>query len=283
MSARQRISISRVRREWIVAAVLGGALGAAGIASGVTGASKTEEPPLGRPGSYATASDSHGRGINPPDAAADVAKRLRGTRVGSVAVVTAPIEAKTSSLPWVKVQTDLPKSVYSVWLASLAQGATADLASSTQERTADVVGGGELVSREDDGSTQVTQLGSGSVAARQDFSSPSDAELEVRAQAVANRFGLTLNSVHVFHPLSSAVAVDLTVPDGPVSWTIDQLRAALEGSPQDIEGSFVRLRSPAGVELLESGTAYRTGAGGLSFAPGQDTRFSATHGGTPGK
>lgn len=283
MSNSRRIRVMRLRREWMAAAALGGVLGAAGVALGVTGGGGPVGPPAGHPGAYAARTASNPRAMSLADAAGDVTRRLRGTDIASINLVTAPTEARNSSLPWVKVEVDRPQSVYTVWLASLAQGATADAASSTEERTVDVVGGGELVSREDDGSTRVTRLGSGSVAARQDFVSPPDGALELRAQEVAKQFGLTLNHIRVLHPRASAVAFDLTVPDGPIAWTIDQLRAALEGSPPDIEGSFIRLQSPAGAELLESSTSYRTGAGGLSFAQGADVRFNAAHGGTPGK
>lgn len=59
--------------------------------------------------------------------------------------------------------------------------------------------------------------------------------------------------------------------------------AALVGATPDVEGVLIQLDNPAGKPLLISGVAYRTGEGGLWFAPGQDERFGALHGGTPGK
>jgi hypothetical protein len=72
-------------------------------------------------------------------------------------------------------------------------------------------------------------------------------------------------------------------PEGAtIDWTIDELRTDLVGESPDVEGVFIELGDSHGQPLLQSGVAYRTGEGGLWFAPGQDARFGAVHGGTPG-
>jgi hypothetical protein len=57
----------------------------------------------------------------------------------------------------------------------------------------------------------------------------------------------------------------------------------LVGKSPDVEGILIELYDPDGQPLLQSGVAYRTGSGGLWFAPGQDERFGAIHGGMPGR
>jgi len=54
------------------------------------------------------------------------------------------------------------------------------------------------------------------------------------------------------------------------------------GKSPVVEGLLIELDDSHGQPLLQSGVAYRTGEGGLWFAPGQDARFGAVHGGTPG-
>src|SRR6266568_3577748 len=77
-------------------------------------------------------------------------------------------------------------------------------------------------------------------------------------------------------PGSSGAQVTSNLGLGAVS--LDQLRTALVGASPDVEGVLIELDNSAGQPLLLAGVAYRTGEGGLWFAPGQDVRFGAVHG-----
>jgi hypothetical protein len=116
------------------------------------------------------------------------------------------------------------------------------------------------------------------------FGPPSDSTLAARIADVAWSHGLIVADLQILHPLESAVDVTFVVPDGAtIDWTIDELRTALVGKSPDVEGVLIELDDSRGQPLLQSGAAYRTGEGGIWFAPGQDGRFGVTHGGTPPK
>jgi hypothetical protein len=109
---------------------------------------------------------------------------------------------------------------------------------------------------------------------------PSDAELLGRVDDASRQFGISVRSAEVLYPSGSALSVSFVVPDDPrPDWTIDQLRTALVGTTPDVDGALISLVTTDGDELLVAGTAYRSGEGGLWFAPGQDERFGAVHGG----
>jgi hypothetical protein len=169
-----------------------------------------------------------------------------------------------------------------VWLADLAVGAVAER-SRTNERVAnDLVSTAIAVGPDAQGNPATTSLGIGAVQLGQVFGSPSDSVLAAHVVDVAQNHGLLIADLRILHPLESALSVTFVVPDGAtIDWTIDQLRAELAGVPPELEGVFIELRDSTGRPLLQSGAAYRTGGGGLWFAPGQDSRFGAVHGGMP--
>lgn len=165
-----------------------------------------------------------------------------------------------------------------MWLTELVQGAVADLMRTDQGKTDQLIGGGVLVDADKSGAEVTTPVGGGWARGGQEFNSPSDAVLRDRVTSVAARFGLSVRSLAVLHPLDSALEVSFVVPDGKVDWTIDQLSGALQGSPQDIEGDYIELYGLSGQPLLRTGTTARVAGGGLWFADGQDLRFGAQHG-----
>ncbi len=170
-----------------------------------------------------------------------------------------------------------------VWLADLAVGAVAERSRSNQAVVNDLVSSATAVGPGKGGEPVTTSLGVGAVRLGQVFGSPTDSALTARVADVAKMHGLTVAELQILHPLESALSVKFVVPDGaPIDWTIDQLRAELVGKSPDVEGIFIELDDARGQPLLQSGVAYRTGEGGLWFAPGQDARFGAVHGGTPG-
>jgi len=170
-----------------------------------------------------------------------------------------------------------------VWLADLAVGAVAERSHSDPAVANDVVSSATAVGPGKGGDTVTTTLGVGAVRLGQVFGSPSDSALIAYVADVAERHGLTIADLQILHPLESALSVKFVVPDGAtIDWTIDGLRTELVGESPDVEGVFIELDDSHGQPLLQSGVAYRTGEGGLWFAPGQDARFGAVHGGTPG-
>jgi hypothetical protein len=228
-------------------------------------------------GSTAAVSDTP-TGLTPDEAVARVVDSLGDPMVQGADVIADPSD-NPGGLPWVRVRLDsnAGDGVKEVWLGELVDAAVAELMR-TDETTLGQVLGGEIVDRTANGHVVATPLGSGYSRVGQRFHSPSDADLHERVDAVAKKYGLDATAVQVLHPLDSALAVTFTVPDGNVSWNIDQLRNDLSGSPGDLEGLFVQLDSPSGQPLLRGGSANRFKGGGLWFAPGQDERFGAIHG-----
>jgi hypothetical protein len=284
-----------LRLSALIAGSLGALLGATGLAFGVGPLSAMQsqdlherqswafhERPSGdeRPGSYAQESTATGPGQSAEEAISQVLKGTSGTEVRSASLMEAPADSVTTG-PWVNVRVDSDKGddLYAVWLGGLVQGAVADQMRDDEETTADVIGGGQVEDTDQSGAPVTVSLGTGSIVGGQVFHSPSDDELEARMKTAARRFGLELLAVEVMHPLESAISVRFALPeDGELSWTIDDLRDAVAGSPLSVEGVFIEIDSPSGKSLLRTGTSYRTGEGGLSFAPGQDDRFGALHG-----
>jgi hypothetical protein len=264
------------------ASTMGGGAGA--IASDPSGPAS---PDAGTPGSYNGGVVQAGQGLSAEAAASAVLKGLAGTPVQSVEVVPAPAQGQPYTAPWVSTRIassalpgkDAGGTVDSIWFGALAQGAVADRMRTSESTTAKVIGGGEIVTADTNGDSTARPLGTGSVLGGQVFKSPGDRELKTRVQDVADRFGLSISSLELLHPLESALSVTFVVPDSlKPTWTIDDLRSALDGTPRSVEGTLITLKSPDGTPLLVNGAAYRTGSGALWFAPGEDVRFGAVHG-----
>ncbi len=213
------------------------------------------------------------------DAAAQVMKDLSGEpQLAGVTTKSTP-----SGLQVAVTLTRNDDGVPDVWLADLAVGAVAERSHTDQAVASDVVSSATAVGPGKGGDTVTTSLGIGAVRLGQEFGSPSDSKLTAHVADVAKRHGLTVADLQILHPLESALSVTFVVPDGAkINWTIDALRTELVGDSPDVEGVYIELDDAHGQPLLQSGAAYRTGEGGLWFAPGQDARFGAVHGGTPG-
>jgi hypothetical protein len=174
-------------------------------------------------------------------------------------------------------------SVPDVWLADLAVGALAELVHSDQTVANDLISSATATGPGKGGDPVTTDLGVGAVRLGQLFGSPSDSTLAAHVADVAERHGLEVSDLQILYPLESTLRVTFVVPTGAtIDWTIEELRTALVGQSPDVEGVLIELDDADGRPLLQSGVAYRTGGGGLWFAPGQDERFGAVHGGTPG-
>ncbi len=188
-----------------------------------------------------------------------------------------------SGLEVVVTLTQNDDRVPDVWLADLAVGAVAERSHSDQAVANDVIASATAVGPGKGGDSVTTYLGVGAVRLGQVFGSPSDSTLSAHVAEVAKSHGLGVADLQILHPLESALRVTFVVPDGArIDWTLDQLRTELVGESPDVEGVFVELDDSQGQPLLQSGVAYRTGEGGLWFGQGQDARFGAVHGGTPG-
>ena len=285
MSARPILLI----RSALIAGGLGVLLGATGLAFGVGPFASTQsqafhERPSGEgPGSYAKASAATGPRQSADAAISQVLKGMSGTEVRSTNLMEAPADSLTAG-PWVSVRVDSDRGddLYAVWLGDLVRGAVADRMRDDEKATADVIGGGQVEDTDRSGAPVIVPLGTGSIVGGQVFDSPSDDVLEARAEGAARKFGLKLLSIDVMHPLESAISVKFELPeDGALTWTIDDLGAAVAGSPPSVEGVFIEIDSPSGKLLIRTSSSYRTAEGGLSFAPGQDERFGAVHGHVP--
>jgi len=262
-------------------------LSVGGISVGAILGEGNQSPQLpqhpGVPSKYIPIHEQAGPGHNGNEAAALVLAGMRGTYVRSISVGSSITNNGNpgSTAPWVSVDVSDPNpdSLESHWLGSLAQGAVADLMRTNSLTTQDVIGGGQVTGIDHSGNHVSSELGTGFVLGGQQFQSLSDTALKSHVSDVAAQFGLQVRSLFIIHPLDSAISVSFIVPDNITpSWTIDQLRDALDGTPKGLEGSFIQLYSSSGNLLLSSTVAYRTGLGGLSFAPGQDARFGAVHG-----
>lgn len=295
-------------RRPIAIAIVGGALGVAiglgGYAIATDGNGSGAEAPLseqevkevsgqgGIPVTYAETRSSSGPALDASEAAAKVLARLPGSAgVYDLKVSAAPVSALDPSLPWLDIYLDAASTqqgddVALTWTASLVQGAMADLMWGKQRATNSVIGGSRVFVRTPSGEIEELDGGGGAVATGQVFAAQSDGRNDDQIAAsvgdVIKTFGLQLKSVEVLRPMGPAISVVATLPDdASVDWTIDELRAAITGTPTDYEGVLLTILDPTGSRLLVSGVAYRTGLGGLWFADGQDDRFGAIHGGPP--
>jgi hypothetical protein len=234
--------------------------------------------PVTYAGAVATPPSSLPGDVDESDVTADVMQDLSGDpQLAGITTTRTP-----AGLEVVVTLTRNDERVPDVWLADLAVGAVAER-SRTNERVAnDLVSTAIAVGPDAQGNPVTTSLGVGAVQLGQVFGSPSDSVLAAHVVDVAKDHGLMIEDLRILHPLESALSITFVVPDGAtIDWTIDQLRAELAGAPPELEGVFIELRDSTGQPLLQSGVAYRTGGGGLWFAPGQDSRFGAVHSGTP--
>ncbi len=205
--------------------------------------------------------------------------------VTSAVVGAAPADSGGSG-QWltVTIESDQADGIKQAWLAQLMQGAVADLMRTDETTTSQVLDGAQLVDKDASGRQVVTPLGHGAVVGGQVFDSPGDDALRQQVAAAAEKYGLTVDSVQVLHPLDSALAVTMTVPDGPLhGWNLTSLENAIEGkttptSVPNVEGLYLELHSPSGKPVVKSGYASRIPGGGGWSAPGQDERFGINHG-----
>jgi hypothetical protein len=228
-------------------------------------------------GNSADANDTP-TGLEPDVAVARVLGSLGDPMVQGVDVIPAPgVYGCGSPCLRVRLNSNADHGVTEVWLGQLIEGAVGELVRTDQKTLAEVLGA-EVVTPTRNGHLVTTPLGMGYSPLGHRFNSPSDADLRQRAADVADRYGLTVNSVEVLHPLDSALAVTFTVPRGAVSWTLYQLTNDLLGSPIDVEGLSIQLNSPNGRPLLRVANGERAKGGGGWSAPGQDDRFALNHG-----
>jgi hypothetical protein len=252
-----------------------GVVAAAGLA-GATAMLNNDH--TGDPVSYAS-----GQSTASPLSASNATTRVLNDLAGESQLASLATTSTPSGLQVVVTLTHNDDRVPDVWLADLAVGAVAERSHSGQAVANDIIASATAVGPGAGGTSVTTSLGVGAVRLGQVFGSPSDSALRAHVSDVAESHGLVVADLQILHPLESALQVTFVVPNGArIDWTIDQLRNELVGESPDVEGVLIELDDSQGQPLLESGVAYRTGEGGLWFAPGQDVRFGAVHGGTPG-
>lgn len=242
-----------------------------------------EQRPRGDPVTYAGGLSTPPASLTANDAPSDAAVQVMKDLSGQPQLAGLTTRSTPSGLQVVVTLTRNDDGVLDVWLADLAVGAVAERSHTDQAVASDLVSSATVVGPGKGGDMVTTSLGIGAVRLGQVFGSPGDSALTASVADVAERHGLTVADLQILHPLESALSVKFVVPDGAkIDWTIDGLRTDLVGKPPVVEGLFIELDDSHGQPLLQSGVAYRTGEGGLWFAPGQDRRFGAVHGGTPG-
>jgi hypothetical protein len=223
--------------------------------------------------------DAPSTGMEPHAAVSRVLASLSDPTVQGVDVIPAPgVYDCGSPCLRVRLKSNADHGVQEVWLGQLIEGAVGELVRTNNQKTLAEVLGAEVVTPTPRGHLVTTPLGMGYSPLGHRFNSPRDADLRQRATDVADKYGLRVDSVEVLHPLDSALAVTLTVPRGPVSWTLYQLTNDLLGSPIDVEGLSIQLISPTGHPLLHVANGERAKGGGGWFAPGQADRFGFQHG-----
>jgi len=263
----------------VLVAVVGGSVAVRLLPSGDRPSPSPITSVVPRETSEPTPSASPRAPLTPNAAAAQVMRGLSGEpQLAGITTTSTP-----SGLEVAIMLTRNDDGVPDVWLADLAVGAVGELVHSDQAVANDLISSATAVGPGDGGDPITTYLGVGAVRLGQVFGSPSDSTLAARVADVAKRYGLEVADLQILHPLESALRVTFVVPKGAtIDWTIDALGTALVGTSPDVEGVLIELDDSDGQPLLQSGVAYRTGEGGLWFAPGQDERFGAVHGGTPG-
>jgi hypothetical protein len=273
-------------QEVVAALAVGVLLGAGGIATGAVGGDSRSAPrlaehgPKGDPVIYSAETDD-GPGLPEDAAIRQVLEGMVGTPVRSATLVEPPGDSDAGPR-WVAVELDGGSAAgpRAFWLGSLVEGAVADLMRTSEKTTSEVVGGAVVTGDVIDGAATQRSLGIGAVGGGQIFDSPDDETVRTHVAEIGKRFGIEVASLSLLHPLSTAIEVTFVVPDGvEIDWTLDDLLDALSASHTALEGMFVQLVSPTGAVMLTCSTADRVGAGQLKFAPGQDERFGAVHGG----
>lgn len=149
------------------------------------------------------------------------------------------------------------------WEADLLLGAVAELTAKSwtlQGSAFDDV-------REQLPNGKVTDIGSngiGELKRGQQFAGANETDTAIRNSVarVASRFGLSVDSVTIFHALGAAPAVVLTAPDISTAMAKSQsLLTALFGSRPRYEGYYIELRTEDGKPYVEKSASYLTGSG----------------------
>lgn len=262
------------------------AIAAAALAGIGTAIAATSGPPQpgdtahsGDPASYTGQSRAASGGISDQKAAASVLAGFTPSQAVT-AIAAAPGLQGKEAFTIALGRND--GGLADIWRADLAMGAYAELNhAADQVAFSDYASGGVAKGPNAKGAVTSVDLGAGAARFGQSFASPSDATLTKQIRDGAAKFGLTIKDLAILHPLETAAAVTLVVPDGAVPWTLDDLRMGLFGTTPDVEGSLIQLVDSSGTPLLTASAAYRTAEGGVWFADGQDARFGAIHGGAP--
>jgi hypothetical protein len=167
------------------------------------------------------------------------------------------------------------------WEADLLAGAVSDLSGSGPSIT-DNLSGASVSERLANGSV-VTGVpcagGFGNVASRQEFADDPPDLIRANVQAVANRYGLVVESVQVMHALTAAPAVVVRAPDTSVLARSADVATAMFGLPPRYEGYSLEWDDGDGTPVLRQTASFRTGAGGTWAQPGYAGPLGVIHGG----
>ena len=193
-----------------VAVIAGIGVAVAATNSGPTDPTDTFNQHTGEPVTYATATAPAGGNLAPATAAQQVLQGL-GSANSIKSITVSP--GTYGSAVTVNLSRN-NEGADTQWLSELAVGALGELTRTTQATIGDEYFSATAVGPNSVGVSTTTGLGVGAATLGQKFDSPSDAALASRVDDVAVKFGLTVGSLQILHPLESAIQVTLVVPTG---------------------------------------------------------------------
>jgi hypothetical protein len=279
----------RMTRGVVVAIAAGAVAGVLAVAV----AGESFEPPsptqADAPTTYTRTAGETGLGLGPEDALKRVLVNLGSSSIEDVSFEQSPSAALNDDKPWMTFVVNGPSSdvdggdIPPAWQADIVQGAVTELMRTDEKSANEVVAGSDIQVLLPSGERIDSGGGAGFVGLGQVFvsqtSTETDGSIKQRVAEVLAKFGLEPLAIDVYRPLGAAVSIRARVAtDGPVDWTLDQVRDAVSSDPKEFEGIYLELVGAEDEPLLRASVAYRTGAGRLWFAEGEDRRFGALHG-----
>jgi hypothetical protein len=261
-----------------LAIALAGAGGAAGASLLATSSSSPSSPIAYVPTTTgATSSPLPGSSAVRQALSAIGASDIVSAQVGSPPS-DVPSQNASSAIPALYVTVKIPglgpgEALESLWEADLLEGSIVRLAGSSASVENDI-GYVSYDGQLPDGTT-VPDMGGGigDVASGQQFVSAgeSDAAVQISIDQTVATYGLTLDSLTIFHAPSPAPAVVVTAPDiAKVAANYQSLVNDLFGSTPRYVGYYLEIRGPDSKTYVRSSTSFLTGSGRLWLDPSVD-------------
>ena len=168
-------------------------------------------------------------------------------------------------------------NIHAAWEADLVQGVIAE---AFVARGMQPVITSTMTGDLPNGQTVTLQGGMGDVAARQSFSSDSDAAIQQRLDAVLTQANLTPVSITVMHVGQPAPAVVARTndPSSAAAAASTTMRALFGANPPLYEGYYFEIENAAGAPIIAESASFRTGSGRSWVDPSVAASSSLIHG-----